>query len=120
MKPPQGKIVDGRQCTRCIGGVLGGEEVLCGKPATTHMLWTPDLDNGMACDEHKDDFEAWRTHPLGGCCGMPNTVYSDELNICRYDDSAPPETFHGMNVVVDPGVPDDAFAVVSAAAGGGG
>jgi hypothetical protein len=50
-------------------------------------MWTSDLENGLACDEHADEArEKWvfyAIHPYEMACSMVGiAVYSEPLNRC--------------------------------------
>lgn len=56
---------------------FGADPNLCGKPATWHIIWTPDGENGLACDEHAEyaraHFVNYDRHLFGGVCCMPGS-----------------------------------------------
>jgi hypothetical protein len=75
----------------------GNREVLCGKPATVHIIYRwdeptlPDpaaYDHGWACPEHWQEFrERWSCaghHAIGPHCGMPGSRVT--LDGCFFDD----------------------------------
>lgn len=70
----------------------GPDDDLCGKPATWHLIWTPDGENGLACDEHaawaNANFTEYDRHPFGGVCCMPGSfvVWSWEQppGLCKW------------------------------------
>lgn len=51
LTPPLFGIAPGLQCNRLMGGSDDVADA-CGKPATWHIFWTPDLENGICCDHH--------------------------------------------------------------------
>lgn len=55
--------------------MIEGEE--CGKPATWHIIWTLDGENGSACDEHHASSTAAYvcvcSHRRGPDCMMPGS-----------------------------------------------
>ena len=64
--------------------MVEGDE--CGKPATWHIIWTLDAENGAACDEHFEDARAtWVyvcAHRRGPDCMMPNSIVVWDENRC--------------------------------------
>lgn len=66
---PAGELICSRVTTSDIDGPV------CGKPATAHLFWDEDGENGVACDEHGIEARAtWRIydeHAVGGVCTMP-------------------------------------------------
>lgn len=48
----------------------------CGKPATWHVIWTSDTENGLCCDGHMDEvIRRWAfydRHPVGAACTLPD------------------------------------------------
>jgi len=69
--PPQGDEMPVMDAS-CGYGYPGP---LCGRPATWHIIWTPDTDNGMACDEHAAHAAArwawYDRHPMTETCSAP-------------------------------------------------
>lgn len=49
----------------------------CSRRATWHVIWTPDGENSIGCDEHAQEAEKRWTrydrHPLTETCGMPDS-----------------------------------------------
>lgn len=62
----------------------------CGKPGTWHIMWTEDLENGIACDEHFAEVrERWcyyAIHEYRPDCSMPGALYHRDENICVVDE----------------------------------
>lgn len=71
------------QCGYNASVVEGNE---CGKPATWHIIWTLDAENGAACDEHYENAKANYVfvcaHQRGADCMMPNSVVLFDENRC--------------------------------------
>lgn len=45
--------------------------VVCAKPATWHIIWNPEMDNGAACDEHYEASKRWAwytSHRMNDVC----------------------------------------------------
>ncbi|WP_293785014.1 hypothetical protein [uncultured Aeromicrobium sp.] len=67
--------------------MFGVDAPACDRPATTHILWFPELHTSATCDEHlawldTRECPEYETHPHGGDCGMPGSLwhhpYEDE------------------------------------------
>lgn len=91
MFAPLGGVAPPLQCNRVVGGTLGGDdEEYCGKDATWHVIWTSDLENGLACDEHMDEIRRrwmfFAVHPYEPTCSMPDAVYVYDENRCVIDE----------------------------------
>lgn len=70
--------------TQVCGYETGG--TICGAAATWHVIWTPDGENGAACDRHMPNaktFAYWAAHRYEDVCGAPNSVFSNEENRCH-------------------------------------
>lgn len=54
---------------------------ICGQPATHHLKWNTDGENGLSCDQHLDaglGFGPVDVHGTdNGACGMPGAVWVD-------------------------------------------
>lgn len=54
----------------------GTPEDHCGAPATWHILWTVDLENGVVCNEHMGEAQRrWvyvERHSISPDCTMPD------------------------------------------------
>lgn len=96
--PPRGEPngENERTCVRVTNGIIGPDEVLCGKRAVLHVIWEDDgtsIEQGYACDAHAAEVrERWKpfaTHPLGSFCGMPGALYFPAENVCRIDGELP-------------------------------
>lgn len=91
--PVLGKEVLPRVCGRRLGPLTEDRE--CGRPAVRHVIWDPEtMENGYSCEEHATeavrDFDAYASHPLGDCCGMPGALFWWPDNECRYDEGGLP------------------------------
>lgn len=46
----------------------------CGEPATVHIAWTPDMDNGVVCPKHLTEARRWWVfydhHPITPLCTL--------------------------------------------------
>jgi hypothetical protein len=80
-KPPLFDIAPQRLCSRWIGGRN------CGELPVMHVLWDMEMENGMVCAEHvKELGSTWafvQAHNLGPDCGMPDSRWHFEENVCR-------------------------------------
>lgn len=80
-KPPLFGEAPSRFCTRWLG------DRNCGKPPVMHVLWDAEMENGMVCATHVHELgSAWaylQTHELGPDCGMPNSHWFFDENVCR-------------------------------------
>ncbi|GAA3223120.1 hypothetical protein [Actinocorallia longicatena] len=63
----------------------------CGEPANWHGIHWGQFVSLYSCDEH-----VWKVreladvvHPLGSACGLPGSVYDDELETCLLPDTDP-------------------------------
>lgn len=63
--------------------------------AVVHLIWTPDGENGFACEDHRREaLTRWcpyAVHELGPDCGMPDSRFIEEENTCRVPDEWSPE-----------------------------
>lgn len=86
---PLGRIVDTsrQQCSYSPGDT---DATTCPKPATWHIAWDADLENGLACDEHMAEAERrWvyvDRHHVGHDCSMPGSTWYFEEKRCGYPD----------------------------------
>ena len=82
--PPLGPFSDTHVCGY-------GIDPICGAVATWHIIWTPDTENGMACDRHMPavrGFAYYAVHPHGPACGRPGSRYFHDENVCRWPDDS--------------------------------
>ena len=97
MEPPLMGQAPPLQCNRLMSGdhqyaTIDPPSGLphCGQPATWHIMWTADLDNGLACVEHMEEarrkWTYYAAHPYEPTCSMPGAFFVDELNQCFADD----------------------------------
>lgn len=67
----------------------------CAKPATWHIIWTVDAENGAACEQHYQDARArWAfvcAHPRGPDCMMPGSLMLWDENRCIVEGDLEPE-----------------------------
>lgn len=88
--PPLGDIAPPLQCNRLLE--WPDQASRCGKPATWHVIWTSDMENGLACDEHYDEARStwayFAVHPYRMECSMPGAVYVHAENVCRTDEDS--------------------------------
>lgn len=88
--PPIGGVAPPLQCNRLFNNDFR-HPVYCGKPATWHIMWTADLENGIACDEHAQEArERWvfyAIHEYEPACSMADfgAVYVHAINRCVID-----------------------------------
>jgi hypothetical protein len=83
-----------RVCSRLSGRDVNGGEVLCGQPATVHVIYqwndVDGLEHGFACPEHWHEFQArWSCaghHEVNAVCGMPGSTIAGPNESCRLDD----------------------------------
>ena len=91
--PPLGDIMEPDGICQYGGDCLGIER--CDRPATVHLIFTDDLENGVGCSMHATEaaLRAWTLaqHDLGTPCCAPGSIYSWELNVCVFpvDGDAP-------------------------------
>jgi hypothetical protein len=86
LTPPIGRILDtSRQtCTYSPGDT---DASTCTKPATWHIAWDADLENGLACDEHMAYAKQYAyvdRHPVGVDCSMPGSTWYFDEKRCGY------------------------------------
>lgn len=71
--PPLGDEQPAGLLTCCYGT----DPDLCGAPATWHIFWTLDGENGLACERHADEADQRWTrydrHPVCGTCNLPGS-----------------------------------------------
>lgn len=85
--PPIGGVAPPLQCNRIVTGDLDGRGY-CGRPATWHIMWTADCENGLACDEHAQEAREWwafyAIHEYEPACSMSDfgALYYHDLNRC--------------------------------------
>ncbi len=82
--PPIGRIVDTsrQRCTYSPGDIPAND---CGQPATWHICWDSNIENGLACDPHMafvQGFVYLDRHPVGPDCAMPGAHWHFELKRC--------------------------------------
>lgn len=98
--PPIGRIVDTsrQRCSYSPGDTDAND---CGKPATWHIAWDTQLENGLACDEHmahvQQHFAYVDRHPVGTDCGMPGAAWFFEEKRCGYPDDPQPLAAVALN-----------------------
>jgi hypothetical protein len=85
--PPLGGHAPPLQCNRAFNAALTDH---CGKPATWHIIWTSDAENGLVCDEHANEARRrWAfvgIHPYEMSCSMPGARYLADENRCVVDE----------------------------------
>lgn len=89
--PPMGPPNDtSRVCSRLLGHDSDGE-VLCGKPATEHIIywWSgAGYDHGFNCAQHWAEYQGlWSCaghHAVNSACGMPGSLVHPERP-CFFD-----------------------------------
>lgn len=96
LTPPIGRIMD---TSRQPCGYSPGDTDAntCMKPATWHIAWDADLENGLACDEHMtyaQQFAYVDRHPVGVDCAMPGSTWYFEEKRCGYPGSETPAVEH--------------------------
>lgn len=85
--PPIGGVAPPLQCNRIVHGDLAGRGY-CGREATWHIMWTADMENGLACDEHAQEArELWvfyAIHEYESACSMADmgAMYFHDINRC--------------------------------------
>lgn len=96
--PPLFDEAPQRLCTRWLG------DRNCGVLPVMHVLWDAEsMENGMVCEEHvKELGSRWafaQAHELGPDCGMPNSLWFFDENVCRCEDGfEEPELVASANV----------------------
>lgn len=93
-KPPFGQEQMQRICHRYMGADENGDDIICGKEGTFHLIWdVGTMENGFCCLDHaREATERWEPdayHRMGDSCGMPGSQYFPEENVCRYEDGLP-------------------------------
>lgn len=88
-----------RACACCVSGFQTDEEVLCGMPATVHLIWSDadPVDANFACERHRAvalSYEPEWVHEVGSCCGMPGAMFFADENVCRYPEDELPVAEH--------------------------
>lgn len=108
---PLGKSNDtSRTCSRLLGHDGSGGEIMCGKPATEHVIywWSADptageleagFDHGFCCAEHWADYQRrWKCaghHEVNGVCGMPGSTIHPSRP-CEFDELQASEPVRAM------------------------
>jgi len=86
---PLGRIVDTSQ-QNCSYSPGDRPESDCGQPATWHIAWDAQLENGLACDEHmaeaQRDYVYVDRHRVTPDCAMPGSIWFFEEKRCGYPD----------------------------------
>lgn len=74
--PPMFGVAPPLSCTR----------VGCGADATHHIIWTPDMENGLVCDEHlveaRERWTWWAVHAYQPVCSMEGARFLEAENRC--------------------------------------
>ena len=82
--PPMFDIAPPLVCSRWM---VNGN---CGKPATWHVIWTADMENGLCCDEHmaevRREWAFYAAHPYEMVCSIRGCRFIEEENRCVVDD----------------------------------
>lgn len=90
--PPIGRLVDDGQ-HRCGFSPGDTEETTCNAPATWHICWDADLENGLACDEHMayaQQYAYLDRHPVVADCSMPGSMWDFDEKRCSFPGSDTP------------------------------
>lgn len=62
----------------------------CPKPATWHVMWTQDCENGTCCDEHMDEtrkrWAFYAAHRMLPACTQEGSLFIEDLNVCLMPD----------------------------------
>lgn len=84
--PPMG---DARPYLELACTYAGSKDInaICGRPATWHLLWDADMENGLACDEHKAvalaNWPVYDLHEARDVCNVPDSrwlfTWGDDL-----------------------------------------
>lgn len=75
-------------CTREVGGTPE-RPTHCGRPATTHIIWNMQAENGLACDEHAVEARRWAyagMHPYEMVCSIGGARWLPDEDRCVVDD----------------------------------
>ncbi|MFH9579114.1 hypothetical protein ACH4MO_14085 [Streptomyces globisporus] len=92
--PPLGRILDtSRQ--RCTFSPGDTDEATCKTPASWHVAWSADMENGLACDEHMavaQQYAYLDRHQVGGDCSMPGSSWDFDRKRCFIDGCSSPES----------------------------
>lgn len=85
--PPLGGRASPFQCGRLLR--WPDEASRCPNDATTHIIWTPEADNSLVCDEHRkvaqSQWSYYAMHPYRMECSLPGAFYAPAKNICIVD-----------------------------------
>lgn len=86
--PPMGGHAPPERCGRLLE--WPDESSQCPNPATTHVIWTEDMENGLECDEHAAEARSkwvfWAMHPYRLDCSMPGARFIEAENRCVVDE----------------------------------
>lgn len=59
----------------------------CGADATWHVIWSPDMENGLTCEEHAEEVRRlwafWSLHRYELTCSMPGkALFHADVDRC--------------------------------------
>ena len=82
--PPLFGLAPAGACSRWLG------DRNCGETPVMHVVWDDTMENGFVCAEHVKELGArWsflQAHEVGPDCGMPESRWFFEENVCRCTD----------------------------------
>lgn len=82
--PPIGRILDTSQ-QRCGFSPGDTDETTCNAPATWHIVWDVDLENGLACDQHMTCAQQYAyldRHEVTPDCSIPGSMWDFDGRRC--------------------------------------
>lgn len=82
--PPIGRLIDASQ-QRCGFSPGDTDETTCNAPATWHICWGADMENGLACDDHMTYAQRYAyldRHKVGPDCSMPGSMWDFDEQRC--------------------------------------
>lgn len=92
--PPIGRILDtGLQ--RCGFSPGDTDETTCNEPATWHICWEANMENGLACDAHMAHAQRYAyldRHKVVPDCTMPGCMWDFDGKRCTVPGTDEPAT----------------------------
>jgi hypothetical protein len=91
--PPIGRLLDTSQ-QRCGFSPGDTDATTCNTPATWHICWGADLENGLACDEHMVYAQRYAyldRHEITPDCSMPGSSWDFDGHRCLIEGVTDPE-----------------------------
>lgn len=82
--PPIGRLLD-TTLQRCGFSPGDTDETTCNEPATWHICWEANMENGLACDEHMAYAQRYAyldRHKVVPDCTMPGSMWDFDGKRC--------------------------------------